>query len=140
MEPAMRKLYVHATLVVLAHAPVVFWHLLILARLASALTREHALLFAVLVNLFPAIALILLWANHRKPACGILLLFFVIPFAIGGYEHFLSSGPDNVFHMASGEWTLPFEVSAVLLALLELLGCWASVRILRASPSSPSAQ
>jgi hypothetical protein len=103
-----------------------------------ALTRENVLLFASLVNLLPAIALILLWTNRPKTAGGLLLLFFVIPFAIGSYEHFLGPGPDNVFRMVPGEWTLPFQASAVLLVLLELLGCWTSFQILRASPLSPS--
>ncbi|MGB7846191.1 MAG: hypothetical protein WBL63_11285 [Candidatus Acidiferrum sp.] len=65
----MKKLYVYGTLVVFAHAAVVFWHLLILARLNSALTREQALLFAALVNLLPAIALILLCFLLRDSAC-----------------------------------------------------------------------
>jgi uncharacterized membrane protein len=90
------------------------------------------LLFATLVNLLPGIALILLWTNRRKPAGYLLLLFFTIPFAIGGYEHFLSPGPDNVFRMVPGEWRLPFQASAVLLVLFELLGFWASFRLLRA--------
>src|SRR5271156_2433242 len=47
---AMRKLYWYATLVVLAHAVVVLWHLELLARLGSALKPVQVPLFAILAN------------------------------------------------------------------------------------------
>lgn len=57
---------------------------------------------------------ILLWTGFRKLAGWLLLIFFAIPLVIGGYEHFVNSSPDKVFQMASEEFTLPFQVSAVL--------------------------
>lgn len=127
---AMRKLYWYATLVVLAHAVVVFWHLELLAGLGSALTPEQVPLFASLANLIPVVAVILLWAHFPKIG-GWLLLFLAVPLTIGGYSHFLSPGSDNVFRMAPGELTLAFRVSAVLLLVLEFLSCWVAVQILR---------
>jgi hypothetical protein len=127
---AMRKLYWYATLVVLAHAVVVLWHLELLARLGSALKPEQVPLFAILANLIPLVAVILLWAHFPKVGAW-LLLFLAVPLAIGGYSHFLSPGSDNVFRMAAGELTPAFRVSAVLLLVLELLSCWVAVQILR---------
>lgn len=132
---AMRKLYWYATLVVLAHAVVVLWHLELLARLGSALKPEQVPLFAILANLIPVVAVILLWADFPKVGAW-LLLFLAVPLAIGGYSHFLSPGFDNVFRMAPGELTLAFRVSAVLLLVLELLSCWVAVQILRDSSLS----
>jgi hypothetical protein len=131
----MRKLYWYATLGVLAHAVVVFWHIELLAGLGSALTPEQVPLFASLANLIPVLAVILLWAHFPKVG-GWLLLFLAVPLTIGGYSHFLSPGSDNVFRMAPGELTLAFRVSAVLLFLLELFSCWIAVQILRDSSSS----
>ncbi|MGA7853873.1 MAG: hypothetical protein WCA15_11155 [Candidatus Acidiferrales bacterium] len=131
----MRKLYWYATLVVLAHAVVVLWHLELLARLGSALKPEQVPLFAILANLIPVVAVILLWADFPKVGAW-LLLFLAVPLAIGGYSHFLSPGFDNVFRMAPGELTLAFRVSAVLLLVLELLSCWVAVQILRDSSLS----
>ena len=51
---------------------------------------------------------------------------------IGGYEHFVKSRPDQVFPMVSEEFTLPFQVSVVLLVIFEILDVWASTRILKA--------
>jgi hypothetical protein len=131
----MRKLYWYSTLVVLAHAVVVFWHLELLAGLGSTLTPEQVPLLASLANLIPLIAVILLWARFPKVGAW-LLLFLAVPLAIGGYSHFLSPGSDNVFRMAPGELTLVFRMSAVLLLVLELLSCWVAVQILRDSSLS----
>jgi hypothetical protein len=128
----MRRKLWYATFVVLTHAAVVFWHLVLLARLGTALRPDQIPLFASLANLIPLTALILLWANFRW-AGGWLLLFLADPLAIGGYSHFLSPGTDNIFRMAPGELTFPFRVSAALLLVLEFFACWVSIQILRDS-------
>ena len=128
----MRKLFRYATLVVLVHAVVVFWHLELLARRGALLKVDHVPLLAGLANVIPVLALISLWAHFPKLGAW-LLLFLAVPLAIGGYSHFLSPGSDNIFRMASGEFTFAFRISAVLLFVLEFLGCWFSVQILRAS-------
>jgi hypothetical protein len=131
----MRKLCRYAALVVLAHAVVVFWHLELLARRDAALRVDQVPLFAALANIIPLIALISLWAHFPKLGAW-LLLFLAVPLAIGGYSHFLSPGSDNVFRMADGELTFAFRISAVLLLVLEFLGCWLGIRILRRSSLS----
>jgi hypothetical protein len=128
----MRKLCRYAVLVVLAHVVVVFWHLELLARRDAALKVDQVPLFAALANIIPLIALISLWAHFPKLGAW-LLLFLAVPLAIGGYSHFLSPGSDNVFRMADGELTFAFRISAVLLLVLEFLGCWLGIRILRRS-------
>jgi hypothetical protein len=131
----MRKLYWYATLFVLTHAVVVFWHLELLAHLGTALRPDQVPLFAGLANMVPLIAVILLWA-HFPRVSGWLLLFLAVPLAIGCYSHFLSPGSDNIFRMTPGELTLAFRTSAVLLLVLEFLGCWVAVQILRDSSLS----
>jgi|SRR5580704_3067875 hypothetical protein len=131
----MRKLFWYATLVVLEHAIVVFWHLELLARLGPALRPDQVPFFAGLANAIPLVALFLLWAHFPKVGAW-LLLFLAVPLAVGGYSHFLSPGSDNVFRMAPGELTSGLRISAVLLLALELWGCWLGVQILRRSSLS----
>jgi hypothetical protein len=131
----MRRLYWCATLVVLAHAAVVFWHLELLARLDGALRPDQVPLFAGLADIIPLIALLSLWGHFPKAGAW-LLLFLAVPLVIGGYSHFLSPGSDNVFRMAPSELTSAFRISAVLLFALEFLGVWLSVQILRRSSFS----
>jgi hypothetical protein len=128
----MRRLYWYATLVVLAHAAVVFWHLELLARVGTAIKVDQVPLLAGLANVIPLVALISLWAQFPKLG-GWLLLFLAVPLAIGGYSHFLSAGSDNVFRMAPGGLTAGFRVSAVLLWVLEFSDCWLGIEILRRS-------
>ena len=135
----MRKLCRYAALVVLAHAVVVFWHLELLARRDAALRVDQVPLFAALANIIPLIALISLWTHFPKLGAWLLLLL-AVPLAIGGYSHFLSPGSDNVFRMADGELTFAFRISAVLLLVLEFLGCWLGIRILRRSSLSVASE
>lgn len=127
----MRRLYVYATLIVLAHAVVVFWHLLTHTHIGSPLVYDLAMVYAALVGFLPINALILMWANLPKAGAWLLLSFLIMPLAVFGREHFLHLGPENLFQIASGEWTSRFRLSAVLLLVLELVACWVSIRILR---------
>jgi hypothetical protein len=83
----MGKLYWSATLVVLAHAAVVFWHLELLAGLGSALTPAQVPLFASLANLIPVVAVILLWAHFPKIGSW-LLLFLALPLPTGTFVEY----------------------------------------------------
>ncbi len=127
----MRRLYVYATLIVLAHAAVVFWHLLTHTHIDSPLVYDLAMVYAALVGFLPINALMLMWANFPKAGAWLPFSFLIMPLAIFGREHFLHLSPENIFQIAPGEWTSRFRVSAVLLLVHELLGSWVSLRILR---------
>jgi hypothetical protein len=62
-------------------------------------------------------------------AGSMIILPLAMALVIGTYAHFLSPGTDNILHMPSGDLTLSFQISAVLLVLLEALGCWVGIRI-----------
>jgi hypothetical protein len=127
----MNRLLLYGTVSVLANCGVIVWHLLILARLHSMLSDGQILLIAILVNLIPFTALLLLWTRFRKIAGWLLLASLGIGLLIGTYDHFLSGSPDNVFRMAPGEWTLQVRITAVLLMIVEGLGCWIGVKASR---------
>src|SRR6201998_633486 len=101
-----------ARVLFLGIAGVVLWHLLILARLHSALGNDQILLIASLVNLIPVTAAILLWTRFRKIAGWLLLVSLGIGLPIGTYEHFLSPSPDNIFRMTEREWVLQFRITS----------------------------
>jgi hypothetical protein len=132
----MNRLPLYGTVIVLGHCGVVVWHLLMLARLHSMLSSSQILLIASLVNLIPFTAVILLWTQFRKIAGWLLLVSLGIGLLIGTYEHFLSPSPDNVFRLAQGGWALQFRITAVLLVLIEALGCWIGVKASREETSA----
>jgi len=131
----MNRLPFYGAVIVLGHCGVVLWHLLILARLHSALGNDQILLIASLVNLIPVTAAILLWTRCHKIAGWLLLVSLGIGLLIGTYEHFLSPSPDNVFRMTAGHWVLQFRITAVLLVAIEAVGCWIGVKASREETS-----
>ena len=41
-----------------------------------------------------------------------------------GYHHFVLHGPDHILEAPHGAWLPVFQVTAVLLLVLEAFGCW----------------
>ena len=115
----------------MGHSLTVVWHLIVLAQLRGSLSTGQVVLFSVLINLLPLTALVMPWQRFARLAGGFLLVPFGLGLTVGGYAHFLSNSPDNVFRMAAGEWTTPYRVSTTLLALLQLWGCWIGWRVLK---------
>ena len=124
----------YATFVVLAHAGVVFWHLVLVAKITPGLTEHQVLAATTAINLVPTVALVLLWTHFLRLGGFLLFLPLAVGLVIGGSEHFVTPGPLNVFYMATTPWVLPFQVTAVLLLVLEVSGCWIAVQAFRRVP------
>ena len=122
-----------ATLVVLVHAGVVFWRLVLGASKGSTpgLTEHQVLAATTAMDSVPTVALVLLWDPLSPPRRGTLLLPLAVGLVIGGSEHFVTPGPLNVFYMATTPWVLPLRVTAVLLLCFGsvwMLDCHSSVQ------------
>ena len=132
MEPtnadSTRKLLLWSAPIVLGHFVAVIWHLLLLVKVQPSAPRFFPPLL-ILFNLFPVAGLVALAKGFRKLAGSMIILPLAIALVIGTYAHFLSPGTDNVLRMPSGDLRLSFQISAILLALLEALGCWIGLRI-----------
>jgi hypothetical protein len=88
---------------------------------------------AVVIYTAPIVAAVLLWTRYRLAGAWLLAASMAGSFVFGLVLHFLVSGPDNVFTLPSGTWRTAFQVTAVLLLMLEmigsLIGLWAAQRI-----------
>jgi hypothetical protein len=75
------------------------------------------ILIAPLVSLF-------LLHTARLEWLGALLLFLsmLAAFLFGVWNHFLLPGSDNIGHVPPGVWQQPFQVTAVLLTILQGAG------------------
>ncbi len=94
-------------------------------------TPRFAFVLLILVNLIPVMAMVAFQRGRRKLAGWMIVLPLGVALIIGPYANFLSTGTDNVFRMPPGEWRLPFQVTALLLVVLETLGCWIGIQMLR---------
>ena len=122
-----RKLLVWSAPIVLGHFVAVIWHLLLLVKVQPSTPRFFPPLL-ILFNLFPIAGLVALAKGLRKLAGSMITLPLAIALVIGTYAHFLSPGTDNILCMPSGDLRLSFRISALLLVVLEALGCWIGIR------------
>ncbi len=122
------KLFFLGTAVVLSHFCVVIWHLLLLLKVQPD-TPRVAFVLLIVVNLIPVAAMVVFQRGRPRLAGWMIVVPLGVALIIGIYAHFVSAGSDNVFHMQPGEWRLSFQVSAVLLAALEALGCLIGFRM-----------
>jgi hypothetical protein len=75
----------------------------------------------VVITALPLVSGFLLWRRARS---GFLLLLFSMLGSLffGGYYHFIAAGADNVSSLGSHAWSVPFQLTAILLAATEVAG------------------
>lgn len=123
------RLLLWATVAALGNFVVVLVHLWLVVRIQPGFPKS-AIPGLILVNLLPVGGVLAMKKGYGKTAAILIATPLAVGFTIGTYAHFLSPGTDNIFRMAAGVLTLPFQLSAVLLALFEALGLWVGVRTL----------
>jgi hypothetical protein len=132
MDPARssstRELLFWTGAIVVGHFAAVIWHLLLLINVQPRTPRFLPPLL-ILVNLLPVAGLVTFAKGFAKLAAIMITVPLGVALLIGAYAHFLSPGTDNVFRMAPGGSRFPFQVSAVMLVVLEALGCWVGIRL-----------
>jgi hypothetical protein len=128
------------TLVVIVSAAVNFAHTASHAgQHVVALPAWQLAYIAIVIYAAPVVAAVLLWARRRLAGAWLLVASMAGSLVFGLLYHFLAPGPDNIFTQRSGTWQETFQVTAVLLSLLQVigasLGLWAVRRL-----SSPPAR
>lgn len=80
--------------------------------------------FVTLVIIVAPFVSLLLLHTIRLKWLGMLLLFLSMlgAFLFGVWNHFLVAGPDNVIYVPPGMWQQPFQVTAVLLTIIQAIG------------------
>jgi hypothetical protein len=127
----VRKIAAAGTAVVVAHLGVSLLHRQAHIHLQIMLTRNQWLFVLAVITLAPPVAAILLWTRLRRVAAWLLLLSMLGSFVFGAYYHFVAVSPDNVSQVPPGAWGTRFQLSAVLLAVVEGLGCGVGIWALR---------
>jgi hypothetical protein len=127
----MTKAVSYAIALIIIHALVSMLHGAAHQRLNVPLSLSQQLYVVLIIFIAPLVAGLLLW--RKQYLRGALLLFGSMTGALvfGVYNHFVTIGPDHVSHLrvaATGAWVTVFQVTAVLLAIVEavggLVGAW----------------
>jgi hypothetical protein len=116
-----RSLGLLGILIVILHVLVVFVHAMAHTNLFIAMSFLQNLYIFLVILAGPIFAAAFL---RRDPPIGfaVLTASMLGSFLFGAYYHFVAISSDNVFTMHSGQWEITFQVSAVLLAMIEFAG------------------
>lgn len=94
----------------------------------------------VVIYAAPVVAAVLLWSRYRLAGAWLLAASMAGSFVFGIVLHFLVPGADNVFTQPPGTWRTAFQLTAVLLASVQVaggsIGFWAARRISRPSTAT----
>ncbi len=127
----MTRLRLTILMVVIAHWFVAIVHLFFAANVLPAPNNHVTWQAITFITLGHVVVSAAIWMLKDKPAGFFSLLFFLAAMGADLYEHFLHASGNNVFMVPSAAWTIPFDVSVIILLALEILGCFLGMRLLR---------
>lgn len=123
----------YGTAVVLAHLLITIVHGIAHADLQIGLSVAQKLFVLLVINVCPLIAMALLWSRLQRAGLVLLSLSMCASLLFGLWNHFVVSGPDHVGEVAEGAMGHLFQITAVLLVLIEAAGAWLGFVWLRAT-------
>jgi hypothetical protein len=125
-------------MVVLAHLVATLPHAFAHQTIPVPTPPAETSFVAVVIVIAPLVAAALLWSRFVRFGAMLLLASMAGSLVFGLYYHFVLPGPDNVAQVPADGWGLLFQVSAVLLAVTEGLGCWTAGWMLSATRPTAS--
>jgi hypothetical protein len=126
----MKNISRNGTIFILCHGAVSLLHEIAHRMLPVTLPLVKYVIAYAFLGVLPLIALVLLWTSFRRAGVWLLLFSMAGSLLFAGYHHFVLHGPDHIFGAPHGAWLPVFQVTAVLLLILEAFGCWLSFRFL----------
>lgn len=123
----MRKVPVYGTVITVIHGIVLLLHDIAHRDLGIYLPLlKYVYAYAVIV-VAPLLATIMLWTRWRRYGAWIFSLSMFGSLVFGAYHHFVLISNDHVCYAPEGPWLSAFRITAVLLVIVEGVGCWLGV-------------
>jgi len=110
------------SLIVLAHFVLLGIHAAAHSVLGVVLSDFQSVFVVVAMIVGPIIAVVLLYTTHRRAGMSVLLVSMLSSFVFGLFSHFLISGVDNILTVPAGDWRVVFQITTVLLGIVEAVG------------------
>jgi len=114
----------YGTAFLVAHGVVALLHEIAHRRLPVSLPLLNYSIAYAVVAILPVVAMVLLWTSRRRAGVWILLLSMAGSLVYAGLYHFVLNSPDHVSRTPEGSWRPVFQITAVLMLVLEAFGCW----------------
>lgn len=102
-------------------------------KIPVALSLFQSSFVGIVILLIPLVAVVLLWTQFYRSGSWLLLGSIGGSFLFGLYNHFVVISPDHVSQVAFTGWGILFHVTAILILIIDGLGCWIGIQILKTS-------
>lgn len=131
-QPVPGKFVITVALVVLVHTVVMLIHGVAHMRLNVELSPWAGIYVLCIVGIGPIAGLLFLRSSRKRAGATVLLITMIGALLFGLWKHFMAHGADHVMDLQAGPWRLPFQATAVLLAVSEAAGAVIAFVLLRA--------
>lgn len=128
------KIAQYGTIIAVMHAIANGVHGLAHLKIPVPLSLFQSLFVAIVISLTPIIAVVLLWTQFYRIGSWLLLSSIAGSLFFGVYNHFILISPDHVSQISSQGWGLLFQVTAILILIVDGLGCGITVWALNPVP------
>jgi hypothetical protein len=128
------KIAQFGTAVVVIHAIANGLHGLAHVEIPVPLSLLQSLFVGMIIFLAPIIAAVLLWTPFYRIGSWLLLGAMAGSLLFGVYNHYIVISPDHFTQVSFAGWGLLFQVTALLIALVDGLGCGVGVWALGTVP------
>lgn len=121
-----------ALLTILFHLVVTTIHGQAHRKLHIGLSPLQTIFVLTVIFAFPLIAALLLITGKTRAGAWILAISMTASMIFGVWNHYIVMSPDNVAevaYLANRYWAMAFEVSALMIALTEVLAAAIGVRL-----------
>ncbi|HTL89414.1 MAG TPA: hypothetical protein VL134_08425 [Leptolyngbya sp.] len=124
------KIAQYGTAIVVLHILTNGLHGLAHMKIPVALSLLQSSFVGMVIFLVPVTAAILLWTPFYRIGCWLLLSAMTGSLVFAIYNHLVVISPDHVSQVSWEGWGLLFQVSAILILVVNGVGCWLSARAL----------
>ena len=118
----MRKHAAAAILLILTHLLVSTVHGVAHGKLGIELSPAQKIFVLVVITLAPLIAMVLLLLRAFAAGAGLLVFSMTGALVFGVLYHFILISSDHIMHVPRMIWSLPFQLTAAMLAIIEAAG------------------
>src|SRR5947209_20289059 len=127
----MSKVRIYGIVIVVAHGSLLLLHDMAHRDLQVYLPVLKYVYAYTVMGFAPPLAIIMLWTRWQRYGAWVFLLSMFGSLVFGAYHHFVMISDDHICYAPKGAWLSVFRITAVLLALVEGVGCWFGVWALK---------
>ncbi len=125
------KLAQYGTTVVIIHAIANGLHGLAHVEIPVSLSLLQSLFVGIVIFPAPIIAAVLLWTRFYRIGSWLLLSSISGSLLFGIYNHFIVISPDHVSQVAFESWGMLFQITTILIVIVDGLGCGVGIWALK---------